>query len=131
MCFRRILISSAQQFCPILMWTVCTKRVPPWTRCGRSMAPPPSHEKKSENMCFLSSLFPCFSCVSLILSSFSVCCCCVCVLLCVRCCVVCEGIGGRNQPLDGSICLSPQEAQCNERFARQYRYEPPLEIIIS
>ena len=44
---------------------------------------------------------------------------------------MCEGIDGGNQPLDGSICLSPQEAQCNERFARQCRYEPPLEIVIS
>ena len=33
----------------------------------------------------------------------------------------------KNQPLDGSICLSPQETECNERFARQYRYEPPQE----
>ena len=36
-----------------------------------------------------------------------------------------------NQSLDGSICLSPQEAECNERFARQYRYEPPLEILLT
>ena len=36
-----------------------------------------------------------------------------------------------NQSLDGSICLSPQETECNEGFARQYRYERPLEILVS
>ena len=36
-----------------------------------------------------------------------------------------------NQSLHGSICLSPQEAECNERFARQYRHEPPLEILLT
>ena len=35
------------------------------------------------------------------------------------------------QSPDGSICLSPQEAECNERFARQYRYGPPLEILLT
>ena len=74
--------------------------------------------KKSEHMCFLSSLLLFSLCLSHYVLLLR-------VLLCVWCCVVCEGSGGGNQPQDGSICLSPQEAQCNERFARQYRYEPP------
>ena len=37
----------------------------------------------------------------------------------------------KKHPLDGSICLSLQEAECKERYARQCRYEPPLEIILT
>ena len=31
-------------------------------------------------------------------------------------------------PLDGSICLSPQETEFNEQCARPYRHEPPPEF---
>ena len=37
-----------------------------------------------ENMCFLSFFFPSFPCVSLIMSSFTVCCCVCDVVLCAR-----------------------------------------------
>ena len=40
-------------------------------------------QKTRENMCILSSLFPCFLCVFLIMSSFSLCFC-VCDVCCVR-----------------------------------------------
>ena len=36
----------------------------------------------------------------------------------------------KNQLLHGSICLSPQETECNERFAGQHRCELPLEILL-
>ena len=36
-----------------------------------------------------------------------------------------EGNFGGNQLLDGSISLSPPIPRFDERFARQYRYEPP------
>ena len=41
-----------------------------------------------------------------------------------------RGVDGRSQPLDGSICLSSRDAECNKRFAREYRYEPPLEVLL-
>ena len=34
-------------------------------------------------------------------------------------------------PLDGSICLSPQETEFNEQFARQCRYKPPPEFSLT
>ena len=106
-----------------------------WTRCGKSTAPPPSD------------------------ATFSVCCCVCVVCLCpmwsshlpekigreqhvpdsfnhtlyliktAQLQLQCRKIQ-KNRPLDGSICLSPQETECNERFARQYRYEPPPEILL-
>ena len=37
----------------------------------------------------------------------------------------------KKQPLDDTLCLSPQETERNERFARQYRYEPPQENLLT
>ena len=42
-----------------------------------------------------------------------------------------EGNFGGNQLLDGSISLSPLIPMYDERFARQYRYEPPSEFPLS
>ena len=37
----------------------------------------------------------------------------------------------KKQPLDGSICLSPQEIEFNEQFARQCRNKPPPEFSLT
>ena len=39
-----------------------------------------------------------------------------------------EGNFGGNRQQDGSMSLSPPIPKYNERFARQYRYEPPPEF---
>ena len=42
-----------------------------------------------------------------------------------------EGNFGGGQPLDGSISLSLHKPMYDERFARQYRCEPPSEFLLS
>ena len=37
----------------------------------------------------------------------------------------------KKQPLDGSICLSPEETEFNEQFARQCRFKPPPEFSLT